>query len=416
MKVWLIIDGEPLPIDGNNIRLLRMAMLAEMFVARGHEVVFWTSTHDHYKKIFRAQCDKDVSIKPSYKIKMLHGCGYKRNRSLNRILHHRQIAKKFVDQSLREEKPDIILCALPTIEFARAAVEYGQKHQVPVVLDLRDMWPDVYVELFPVLVRWLARMVFHHQFKMMRLAAKKATALVGITQPFLDWGLKYAGRNQNEFDAIFPMGYRVLSFDEHKLKETELFWAGQGIKNGDCIITFVGSLAPTHQLAPVIEALKTVENVKLVVAGEGGLLTQYKQQAAGFDHIVFPGWINAAQIAWLLNHSFVGVAPYIDRPYFQLHITNKPVEYLSAGLPVMTSVSGVLKELLEKNFCGIHYDGESVASFLDAFNRLKNDIELQKQMSKNAKKLYEREFNADVVYAAMCDHLERVSEAFRLQK
>ena len=43
MRIWLITVGEPLPTDGAE-RLLRAGILADMLSAKGHDVVFWTST------------------------------------------------------------------------------------------------------------------------------------------------------------------------------------------------------------------------------------------------------------------------------------------------------------------------------------------------------------------------------------
>ena len=50
MKVWIVSTGEPLPIDGENVRLRRMGSLAEYLVKRGNEVVWFSSSFEHYKK------------------------------------------------------------------------------------------------------------------------------------------------------------------------------------------------------------------------------------------------------------------------------------------------------------------------------------------------------------------------------
>ncbi|GAI08595.1 unnamed protein product, partial [marine sediment metagenome] len=51
MRIWLITIGEPLPSDNNNDRLYRTGILAKLLIQRGHEVVWWTSTFDHVRKI-----------------------------------------------------------------------------------------------------------------------------------------------------------------------------------------------------------------------------------------------------------------------------------------------------------------------------------------------------------------------------
>lgn len=417
MRIWLVADGETLPMDGENPRLFRMGMLADMLSSRGHTVVWWTSTHDHYKKIFRAKKDTDIQIKPNYIIKMLHGCGYKKNRSLSRILHHRQIAKKFLKFTETEIKPDLILSALPTIEFAKASAAFGHDNSIPVLLDLRDMWPDLYVEMFPVCVRWFFRLLFDNQFRMMRCAAKQATALIGLSSSFLDWGLQYAKRDKNKYDAVFSMAYLSSQPDEKSIKEADEFWKTIGLSkaNNNFVITFIGSLSPTHQLEKVIQTVKKMDrSVTLIIGGIGDLLPKYKSLADGSENIIFSGWLDRAKIWSLIQRSSVGLVSYINRQDFNTSLSNKAIEYLSAGLPIITSLNdgSVLVHLLTQYQCGFNFNDHSFDSLLDVIEKLRNDPALLKKMSQNAKAVYETKFRAEKVYGDMCDHLEYVVEQF----
>ena len=63
--------------------------------------------------------------------------------------HHKIVAKKFNEIALSNhiEFPDLILCAYPAIELSRAGVQFANKIGVPVVVDIRDLWPDIFVEI-----------------------------------------------------------------------------------------------------------------------------------------------------------------------------------------------------------------------------------------------------------------------------
>ena len=159
MKVWLIQTGEPLPIDGENIRLFRAGMLAQLLASRGHSVVWWTSTFDHFTKKQRFRKDTVVDMSDRLRLRLLHGMPYKKNISLRRIANHRAIAKRFSKSAKREKKPDIILSSIPPIMPCVQAVKYGKKNDLPVVVETRDLWPDLFVDLFPGWTRWLFRIV-----------------------------------------------------------------------------------------------------------------------------------------------------------------------------------------------------------------------------------------------------------------
>lgn len=85
VRVWLVVDGEPLPTDGGDVRLHRMGMIAETLSAKKHDVVWWTTTWDHYKKKTREGFDLEVALNPNCVLKMIHSCGYKKNISFQRI-------------------------------------------------------------------------------------------------------------------------------------------------------------------------------------------------------------------------------------------------------------------------------------------------------------------------------------------
>ena len=51
----------------------------------------------------------------------------------------------------------------------------------------------------------------------------------------------------------------------------------------------------------------------------------------------FPGWVDAAKIFVLMRRSAVGLDPLPDRYDFLATINNKAIEYMSAGLPVISS-------------------------------------------------------------------------------
>ncbi|MCP2830399.1 glycosyltransferase WbuB, partial [Salmonella enterica subsp. enterica serovar Typhimurium] len=78
--------GEPLPIEQSNERLLRAGILSNMLAARGHQVTWWTSTFLHMKKRHLFDTDQVVELRPGLRLRLLHGTGYTRNVSLQRLI------------------------------------------------------------------------------------------------------------------------------------------------------------------------------------------------------------------------------------------------------------------------------------------------------------------------------------------
>lgn len=95
MRIWLITIGEPLPIDSSNERLYGTGVLANLLIEKGHEIIWWTSTFDHIRKRQRFNMNSSIDINNYFKIKLLHSVTYKKNVSINRIINHYMIARKF---------------------------------------------------------------------------------------------------------------------------------------------------------------------------------------------------------------------------------------------------------------------------------------------------------------------------------
>jgi glycosyltransferase involved in cell wall biosynthesis len=416
MRVWLITVGEPLPTDnGGGDRVLRTGILADLLARRGNEVTYWSSTFDHVRKRQRFQGDREIKVRENYRLRLLHASRYPKNVSIRRIMNHRGVAKKFQQQSTGAPRPDVILCSLPTLELCAVATEFGRKFNVPVVLDIRDLWPDVLTELAPAKLRWLARTVLHPMLRQAKTACSQATAITGVTADFIDWGLRQANRGAGKFDVSFPMGYAVKALTPAARSEAESFWNAFGLSRStpEFVACWFGTVGRYFELDIVIDAAnrlsKSGRRVRFVLCGAGPALEKYKRLARSCSNVIFPGWVNAAQISVLMQMSSIGLAPYINNQNFRLNIPNKPIEYLSAGLPIISSLQGTLAQLLRNHDCGITYLNRRADELADAIAGLYDQPERLRTMAAKAQLLYQSRFVADHVYGEMQHYLNSIA-------
>ena len=414
MRIWLITVGEPLPIDGKGDRLHRAGILAGILEKQGHKVIWWTSTVDHVRKKQRFETNKTVVLSSNLRLVCLHSILYRKNISFRRIINHIGIARKFCILSKQEEKPDIILCSFPTIELSAEAVKYGRAHSVPVVLDVRDLWPDLFLDSALKSLRPLARLALAPMFRTARKAFMGASAITGVTAEFVDWGLRRSGRGCDQFDRAFSMAYFSSIPTKQEIATAERFWSKHNLrdKNGNFIVCFFGTFGRQFDLNTVIEAARKLNDsearIRFVLCGSGDNLNKYKHLAKGCKNILFPGWVGQPEIWTLMRMASVGLAPYISTNNFMLNIANKPIEYMSAGLPIISSSKGALEKLLSTHDCGITYqngDADALAAILHDLHE--NRQRLQK-LSDNALALFKDRFMAEKVYGEMSRYLERI--------
>jgi len=417
VNFWLLQTGEPLPVDGE-IRPFRTGMLAHILKDRGHEVHWWASTFDHMKKTQRSQKSALVNIRPGMDLHLIKGPGYKKNISVQRIFHHRAVAREFTSLAERQSKPDLIISAMPTIELSHAAVNFGKRYGIPVILDFRDMWPDIFLEALPESIRFLGRLAILPLLAEFRTTARSAFALYSITPEFLSWARTTAGRPENPCDRYFWHSYRDQDMREDKLSNARNFWKQKGLDaERDFILCHFGVMSKKLDMAPVLAAARDFQDAglpfKFVICGTGDLLEPYRKQAIDCKNVILPGWVGASEIKTLMNMSIAGLAPYHSRRDFLISVPSKAVEYLAGGLPIVSSLGGSLENLLRQHGCGLTYrngDSEDLKKNLLDLVRVPGKRDL---MASQARKLFETQFCADKVMVGMAESLERAVGHYR---
>lgn len=411
MKIWILNVGENMPTDSNSPRLLRCGILANLLSKSGHDVIWWSSTFDHYLKKHRYIKDTDVYIEPNYKIKFLFGKGYNSNVSINRILDHHILGEKFYLNAIKEEKPDVIISSWPIISLSYKAVKYAFKNNIPIVVDVRDMWPDIFINEFPRSLQWLAKLLLKPVFVKTNFVFKNATSITGMTNSFVEWGLTKASRSKNTNDIAFPFAYkRNLDNNENPENEDE-FLKLHNIDRDKVNIAVVSYIGSVIDIDFIIECAKKLSlskiNSDIIICGDGVLFEEFKKRAESFDNIKLLGWCNAHEILVVMKCSGAGLIPYKNRIDFNMSIPNKVPEYLSAGLPVISTLKGEVKSLVEKNNCG--YFVETADAFVEIVGNIHTNPDLHEKMNQNAFECFKVNFDSDVVYNNMCDYLEKIA-------
>lgn len=414
MRIWLVQIGELLPIDRGSPRLIRTALLADVLHRRGHEVTYWASTFEYREKVLRAERDVSIQLPESYRLQLVHAGGFSGHFSIGRIRYHARVAARFRERAKDEPLPDIIVCGFPTIELSAACVEFGEKHGIPVVLDVRDLWPETFTRAAPKVLEPFVKLAITPFVRKTRNAFRRATALCGITQPIVGWATTYAGRNRTERDKWFPHGYPTPTLTAEQREAGLLKWRTLGIEVGKTfVVCYIGGLHSVLELETVLDAAHLLESscprIRFVIAGTGSQEARLRRLAASRSNVVFSGWIGSEEIWTLMELASVGLVCYRSHFDFEASIPNKPIEYMAGGLAVLSSLErGVLKDLLEERHCGMSYRNGSPQQLAAIIRNLCEEPLTTESMGKNGQRVYRELFDAETVYNGMAAHLEKL--------
>ena len=402
LNIWLIKEGEALPVN-DNARLMRTGLLARYLSENGHTVTWWSSGFIHGKKEYYSEQYQEIAINERETLVLLHSpIVYKRNVSLQRIIYHENLARQMKKKWKEKKAPDIILCSYPTIQFAKVAVEYGRKYNIPVILDVRDLWPDIFERVFPKPVQRLSKIVLLPLKLRTGNVFCKASGITGVVPDCIEWGLHYARRDRTEQDQCIFIGYSKEFLTEQQLEEHDIFWSKLGIISDTWNICFFGTLSGNSlDLSTVIQAvLRLAEkypDIRLIVCGAGDGMEAYKREAQRSKHIVFPGWMGKDQMQSLMKLSKCGVYCYKNTLDFTNAFGNKIIQYMSEGLPVLSSLQGFSKEYITRYHMGTVYREGDVVDCATQIEMLYGNETERTEMAKQSLLRFETDFETEIV-------------------
>lgn len=409
MEIWLLQTGEILPTGGDK-RMMRTGFLANKLADKGHSVVWWASTFDHMSKKMLYRQDTDVQLKPGLLIKALKGMPYPRNVCVQRYIDHRIIAAKFRRLAGNMARPDLILASTPDYHLAYEAALYANSENVPFVVDVRDKWPDTFLDFAPFPpARPLIRALLAEDFRRLEVTVRSADAIVSMMGDMLDWALEKAGRGISRMDRVFHLGASKPVQCDPSLFSGR-FRALLSRLEGRFVVTFIGTFGRNTDPMVIARAARLASRNRgrfgdcvFVLAGVGNSYEQVKAEASGLDNVFLPGWIDDHEIAALVAVSDAGVIPCRDA------FPNKAFTYMSGGLPLISSASGELSALVDGNRIGLNYEPDDPQELLDCVEQLYEDRALREEMAANSRNLFDRHYDSDVIYDAYAAHIETVA-------
>lgn len=414
MRLWLVKTGEPWPTDGQHVRLGRTGIIAQNYARKGDNVVWFNEVFSHRDRCHLHEREENGAPEPNLSIVALKGRGYRRSVSLSRMLHHGDVARDFRIRAASYERPDMIVSSLIPLELCREMVRYGQNNDVPVVVDVRDLWPEIWLDLVPRPLRPVARQALHPYFRMLTEIVDGSDAICGISEDAVDWALSHGNRARNSFDGALPLAYEPPELTDSERADAGRFWSARGIERDETKLTicYFGTLSRRIELDTIVRAGERApadlrNRLRIVFCGRGEVEAKISEAARDSPIIHFAGWVNAAQIEALKQRSDIGLLPYPSSMDFVRSMPNKVFDYLSGGLPMLTCLKGVVGRLVAETGCGWMYENDDPESFLQTVGPLIGNRDAIAQAAASADRVG-AQFSASEIYGQFRNRLRAI--------
>jgi glycosyltransferase involved in cell wall biosynthesis len=391
--VLLVNAFEKLP--GENFRDQRYTFLYEMLKPQA-ELVWFSSDFHHWSHTRRSAAMLPVEDRPN--IRLIRTLSYKRNVSLRRVLSYLGLSVATLWNLLRLQRPPDIIVCMGAVEQMLLVVLYGRLHRVPVVIDVIDPWPDVYLKGFPPKLRWLGRVLLAPYFVMSRVTFALCTRGTAVSDTYLDWAIRRGRRTDRESFGCYYLGARNDQFDVGSVPEA----------GGSIACLFAGQFGFSYDMELILDAAEALQSagrsdIRFVLCGAGDKQAEVTRRARSLPNVELHGWLSPAQLNLIGARCQVGLCTY--RASATQSIPTKLFDYFSMGLYVVSSLAGEGEVMLRTHDVGRNYTAGDLESFIECLVRVREEVDLGPGRRAAIRATFDRHFSSDVIYRRMIDEV-----------
>lgn len=297
---------------------------------------------------------------------------------------------------------DIVIGTSPTLFAAVAAAGTAARRRVPFVMDVRDLWPAVFVELGVLRNRqliWLLErleLALYHQ----------ATRIVTVTDAFRD-ALIERGICCEKIVTI-PNGADV-SYWTPEPRPAALESAME--LAGKFVVLYIGTHGIAHRLEQVLEAahlLRNHEDIAFVFVGEGAEKSALVKLAGdmALTNVRFFDAVPKAQVKELYALSDVCLVPLRNGAVLETFLPSKMFEILAMGRPIIGSVRGEAARVLQQSGGAIVVQPEDASALARAIKELTDNRDRGHQLGETGRKFVALHYSREALARRYINALE----------
>lgn len=355
------------------------------------DIIGGSFVHDRKKHILNKNEKYRIENHEGLKYHILNGISY--SGSLMRILSMIEfMIKVFFYEKKLKVKPDIIYCSCPHPFNGLISLYLSKKYKCKFILEIRDLWPETWVEMGAITRKsliykffaWIEKLLYKKADKIITLmpGAFMYIEKLGIPKEKVEWVSN--GVDLDEFDKNY-FKEPVYKFDKSKFN-----------------ITYTGSIGIANALEELFEVAKDLreENIMFNIIGDGPLKDKYINYCNenAINNVKFYNSVSKNEVPALLKESDALIVTTKKCNLYKYGISfNKIFEYLAAAKPIIIAYDTKFDFVKEAN-CGFSIPAESNEEMLNKILKIFLLSKKEKQiLGENGRKYAEENFSMKIL-------------------
>jgi glycosyltransferase involved in cell wall biosynthesis len=302
------------------------------------------------------------------------------------------------------KKVDVVWATSPTVFQAFAATLVAKFKRKPLILEIRDIWPDALVDIGALrnkLAIALSRKLVQWMYTQARF--------IVINSPGFRAHLVASGIPDAKISLV-ANGVDVSMFDPHATGEETRIRLGW---EGKFVALYSGAHGMANDLETLLKAAQTLSDCPqalIAFLGDGPEKAhlQVHAQELGLRNVQFLASIPKADMPELLAASNACIAHLKPSAMQAMVYPNKVFDYMAAARPTILGIGGVIRDVIEKAGGGVCTAPGDALGLAAAIRRLAESPEECKDMGHRARTYVEAHFQRQAMGDALLTIIARL--------
>ncbi len=277
---------------------------------------------------------------------------------------------------------DVVLASSPPLFVGISGWLAAQLKGAQFVFDVRDLWPDLAVamnELNGPLKIWLSKRLEHFIYH-------RADAITAVTNGFCEAIQSVTGSDTPVQRVMNGTEPDIFHRDEdgQKLRKDSGF-------DDRFVVTYAGNVGICQGLDHILEAASRLEEERPEVlfrfVGSGPVKDKLQREAErrNLGNIEFHPRVSLDEAAAHMAAANALLVPLADHEIYRSFIPSKLFDSMAAGRPVLLSVDGEARSILEDAEAGRYYPAENGQELANHIRWMVDHPEARTQMGENGR-------------------------------
>lgn len=318
---------------------------------------------------------KIISTKTKYKQEY----GY-----LKRLLSFIHYMYKSFFIGLKEKGVDVVYASSTPLTIGLIGMLLAKVKRSKFVFEVRDLWPDIPIELGIIRNKWLKRVLLKLESMIYSAADKIIVLSPGMKEDLLKKGVKQEKISTVTNFADIDYFSRICSEDkEEALGKLDL--------KAKFICLYAGTLGFINNIDYILQLAEKTDDPDIVylIVGDGRekeRLIQVKESKK-LNNVIFLDQVSKKDAYLLMAVCHMGLCFVRNNEILDRNSQNKLFDFWAAGKPTLINYKGWQHEVMTKYHAGHGFEYSDISKMIEYVKAMKSDKRMHMKMQENVKRL-----------------------------